>query len=198
MDVFRESSDESVDEAPSVIVMLDGLNEVTVERTALLVEIREIIEHWKGVQILISSRPDMRDTMGWSDFHILELVWLEKIQIDKYLEEWDLSPLVKEGDDNEYPLSQLLQNPMMLTIYVASCETLKEYGNTSLYEFKAQVETPGEHYCKPYFEEGKGWRMKSNDSTLLAEALSKCRGHFNSNYAYAVANILGSWKLMRD
>ena len=63
-DVFREPVKGEKSGLPSVILLLDGLNEVTVERTGLIVELREMIEHWQGVQMLISSRPDMRDTMG--------------------------------------------------------------------------------------------------------------------------------------
>jgi WD40 repeat protein len=369
LDVFRESVNVEKSGVPSVILLLDGLNEVTVERTGLLVELREIIEHWQGVQMLVSSRPDMRDTLGWTDFHLLELKGLSNEQIDKYLGQWGLSLLKRDGDEEKYPLRRLLQNPMMLTIYTASCEVVKEYGISPLYDFKQRVETPGEllwnfmesqvvkyfqqrglnerqkyyykfllkimlpalgyemekagrfqfagndldviverylnrfcqadflrtfreyrgrtaawrideydldkmfgkmesvlkilsddmsmlvkegylyrflhqdfrdffaavhilnevgmglnrdvvaevltggmisfylrcymaeiegdHYCKPYLEEGKGWQIKSNESNLLAQALEKCRGHFTEPYAHAVSNILHSWKEVR-
>jgi hypothetical protein len=369
LNVFREPVKGEQRGVPSVLLLLDGLNEVTVERTGLLVELQEIIEHWQGVQMLVSSRPDMRDTLGWMDFHLLELKGLGKEQIDKYLGQWGLSPLTKDGGEEEYPLRRLLHNPMMLTIYAASCEVVKEYGASSLYDFKQRVETPGEllwnfmesqvvkyfkhsgleerrmyfykfllkmllpamgyemekagrfqlsgneldvilerylkrfcqanfldtfreyrryacawdisncseiagkgkfeevlrilsgemsmlvkeghsyrflhqdfrdffaavhilnevaiglsreevaevltggmisfyprrymgeiegeHYCKPFLKEGKGWQIKSNDSTLLARALEKCRGHFSAPYAFAVANILESWKQLR-
>lgn len=143
-DVFREPVKGEKSGLPSVILLLDGLNEVTVERTGLIVELREMIEHWQGVQMLISSRPDMRDTMGWTDFHLLELRGLSNEQIDKYLRQWGLSPLTKDGDESECPLLRLLQNPMMLTIYTASCEVVKKYGASSLYDFKKRVEMSGE------------------------------------------------------
>ncbi len=369
LDVFREPVKEEKSTVPSVILLLDGLNEVTVERAGLLVELREIIEHWQGVQMLVSSRPDMRDNLGWTDFHLLELKGLGKEQIDKYLGKWGLSPLTKGENEGEYPLRRLLQNPMMLTIYAASCEVVKEYGASSLYDFKQRVETAGEllwnfleaqvvkyvrhsgreerqryfykfllkmllptlgyemekagrfqftgneldgivelylkrfcqadflrtfreyreytsawdiddckpklvlgksskilnilsgemsmlvkegksyrflhqdfrdffaavhilnevamglnreevavvltggmisfylrrymgeiegeHYCKPYLEEGKGWQIKSNESSLLARALELCRGDFSEHYAYVVTNILESWKQLR-
>ena len=369
LNVFREQVKGEKRGMPSVILLLDGLNEVTVERTGLIVELREMIEHWQGVQMLVSSRPDMRETMGWMDFHLLELRGLEKKQIDNYLGQWGLSPLIKDGDEEKYPLRRLLQNPMMLTIYATSCEVVKEYGASSLYDFKKRVETPGEllwnfmeaqvvkyfqhsgleepqkyfykfllkmllpalgyemekagrfqlagneldvivecylkrfcqadfldtfreyrryastwgisncseiegkskfeevlgilsdemsmlvkegqsyrflhqdfrdffaavhilnevamklgryevtevltigmisfyprrymgeiegeHYCKPFLEEGKGWQIKSNDSTLLGQTLKLCRGNFGKTYAYAVANILECWKQVR-
>jgi hypothetical protein len=59
------------------------------------------------------------------------------------------------------------------------------------------AEIEGEHYCKPYLEKSKGWEIKSNDSTLLAQALAKCRGLFGEPYAYAAANILEIWKQLR-
>jgi len=370
LNVFGKSSKRGENSVPLVLLLLDGLNEVTVERTGLLVELREIIEHWQGVQLLVSSRPDVRDTMGWTDFHLLELVGLGKEQIDQYLGGWGLSPLAKAGNEGEYGLRRLLQNPMMLTIYAASCEVVKEHSEISQYDFKARVETPGEllwnfmeaqavkyvrhsgreerqvcfykfllkmllpamgyemekegrfqftgdeldaivqryllrfcqadflrtfreyrkhiptwnvngcklnnvlgkvesvldilsgemsmlvkegqsyrflhqdfrdffaavhilnevaiglsrnevadvlaggmisffprrfmgeiegeHYCKPYLEEGKGWHVKSNESALLARALELCRGNFGESYAYSVSNILESWKLLRE
>jgi hypothetical protein len=370
LDIFRESPKGSESSVPPVLLLLDGLNEVTVERTGLLVELREIIEHWQGVQMLVSSRPDMRDTLDWMDFHLLELKGLGKEQIDKYLGPSRTGFIkAKTGDDGEYGLHRLLQNPMMLTIYAASCEVVKEYGASSLYDFKHRVETPGEllwnfieaqvvkyvrhsgledrqryfykfllkmllpalgyemekagrfqltgdelddiverylkrfcqvdfldtyreyrrytstwdissskeialkgkseevleiltdeismlvkerqsyrflhqdfrdffaavhilnevamglswdevakvltggmisfyprrfmgeiegeHYCKPYLEEGKGWQIKSNESALLAMVLEKCRGNFGKTYAYAVANILECWNKVR-
>jgi len=54
-------------------------------------------------------------------------------------------------------------------------------------------EIEGEHYNNPYLEEGKDWQIKSNESTLLARALEKCRGNFGEPYAYATANILETW-----
>ncbi len=369
LNVFREPVKGGKSGVPSIILLLDGLNEVTVEWIGLLVELREMIEHWQGVQMLVSSRPDMRETMGWIDFHLLELKGLSTEQIDKYLGQWCLSPLIKDGDEEKYPLRRLLQNPMMLTIYAASCEVVKEYGASSLYDFKERVETPGEllwnfmesqvvkyfqhsgleepqkyfykfllkmllpalgyemeregrfqlagnefdvivecylkrfcqadfldtfreyrryacawdisncsdiegknkfeevlgilsiemsmlvkegqsyrflhqdfrdffaavhilnevsiglsreevaevltggmisfytrrymgeiegeHYNKSYLEENKGWQIKSNESNLLAHALTKCRRHFTAPYAYAVANILDCWKQLR-
>ena len=369
LDVFREPVKGEKRSVPSVILLLDGLNEVTIERAGMLVELREMIEHWQGVQMLVSSRPDMRSTMGWTDFHLLELKGLEKEQIDEYLGQWGLSPLTKDGDEGEYLLRRLLQNPMMLTIYAASCDVVKEYGDSSQYDFKQGVGTPGEllwnfmeaqvvkyfrhsgleerqkyfykflikmllpalgyemertrrfqlggaevdamlecylkrfcradflrtfreyqehttawdiddykprlvlekssmilnilsgemymlvnegqsyrflhhnfrdffatvhilnevamglsreevaevlsagmisfyprrymgeiegeHYCKPSLKYGKSWQIKSNESALLARELEKCRGNFGEPYAYAVANILESWKSVR-
>ncbi len=356
---------------PAVIMLLDGFNEITVEekRRELLLELLDIMENCAGVQIVVTSRYDMRATMNWGHFYLLELVGLGKEQIDQYLGKWGLSPLSKSGEEGEHRLHRLLQNPMMLTIYAASCEVVNEYGVSSLYDFKQRAETPGEllwnfmeaqvvkyvqhsiqeerqkyfykfllkmllpalgyemekvgqfqftgdeldvivehylkrfcqvdflrtfreyrghatawsiddcgsddvfgkleivikilsgemsmlvkeghsyrflhqdfrdffaavhilnevgmglsqdevaevltggmisfyprrymgeiegeHYCMPYLEEGKGWQIKSNESTLLARALKKCRGHFTAPYAYAMTNILESWKQLR-
>ncbi|MCP5108874.1 MAG: WD40 repeat domain-containing protein [bacterium] len=93
----------------------------------------------------------MRDTMGWAGFHLLELLGLEEAQIEKYLKERGLfASGGPPGNQRATPpgipkaLRALLQNPMMLTIYAASCEVVERFKNSGLYQFKRQVETPGE------------------------------------------------------
>jgi WD40 repeat protein len=146
MDVFKKPFKKSTSGVPSVMLLLDGLNEVSIEKTGLIIEIREILEHWQGVQLIVSSRSDLRNNMGWTDFHLLELIGLSNQQIDKYLREWNSSLLAsaKARVESEYPIRELLKNPMMLTIYGASCEIVKIHGKNSQYDFKQRVEMPGD------------------------------------------------------
>lgn len=146
MDVFKKPFKKNTNGIPSVMLLLDGLNEVSIEKTGLIKEIREILEHWQGVQLIVSSRSDLRNNMGWTDFHLLELVGLSDCQIDKYLREWNASllALAKPRVESKSPIRELLKNPMMLTIYAASCEIVKVHGKNSQYDFKQRVEMPGE------------------------------------------------------
>lgn len=144
LDVFREPFGTEEDGVPSVLLMLDGLNEVTIERRELEVEIRSIIENWQGVQVLISSRPDLRDTMGWTDFHLLELVGLDSEVIEQYLSRRGGRFTAKIESSGEHRLRKLLRNPMMLTIYAASCEILNQYRMNPNYDFKQKDESAGE------------------------------------------------------
>lgn len=98
---------------PSVILMLDGFNEVTAEdKTLLIDEIKEIINEYRNIQLIISSRYDMRSNHGWMEnFSHYELAPLTLSNTEKYLTEHNVAmPSDKESLD-------LISNPMMLTLY---------------------------------------------------------------------------------
>ncbi len=61
---------------PALILLLDGFNEITREdkQRQLLLELRDLLEQCQGLQVVVSSRFDMRETMNWPDFHLLELL----------------------------------------------------------------------------------------------------------------------------
>ncbi len=120
-------------EVPSVVLLLDGFNEVTVDNKELLIQVRKLMEQARGVQVVITSRYDMRGVYGWEHLHLLELAGLEEAQVREYLE--DKKVKMPGGR-----LAGLLRNPMMLTLYTSTCEVQEKCeGN-----FKRQVETAGE------------------------------------------------------
>jgi WD40 repeat protein len=349
---------------PSMVLLLDGFNEITVEKNELLVELNDLTEQCPGLQVVITSRYDMRGNFNWSYWHLVKLKELEESRIEEYLAEKDITV------PQQIRLRTLIKNPMMMTLYAASCEVQKHYHGSTHCCFKNQVETPGEllwnfmeaqaaklpervgedekqiayykfllkfflpglgfamekaglfdfslrqlydhmealcrrfgqddffdtftqfddfgralpvgesvdrmdrreraaklkkilcrelsllveeggyfrflhqdfrdffaavhilnevkmglnrnevaevltggmisfypqryigeiegeHYCKPDLEEGTSWQIQSNEFTLLAQALEKCRGNFATKYAYAVLNILETWKQLR-
>lgn len=123
---------------PTVVLLLDGFNEITVEKRELLLELQELLEHAHSVQIVVTSRFDMRFHQQWEDFNLLRLQKLEPHRVERYLAE--------RGLDCPAPgrLMELIANPMMLTLYAAACEVVKEHKDAVYCKFKAVVESPGE------------------------------------------------------
>jgi WD40 repeat protein len=123
---------------PAVVLLLDGFNEITVEKRDLLLELQDLLEHAHGVQIVVTSRFDMRFHQQWGDFNLLRLQKLEPHRVERYLAE--------RGLDCPAPgrLMDLVANPMMLTLYAAACEVVKEHRDAVYCKFKEVVESPGE------------------------------------------------------
>ncbi len=105
---------------PRFILLLDGYNELIADKKELVSEIFELKnqEDYKGIQMIFSSRFDMRATNQWQSFHLLTLENLSDTQIENYLNH----PLPKDSQ-----LLELLRNPMMLSIYTANSELSDTY-----------------------------------------------------------------------
>jgi WD40 repeat protein len=116
-------------EYPSVILILDGLNEVTADRTDLLKNLNEI-RKCKGCQIIISSRYDMRNNLSWSEFDGLTFEKLEDEQIKTFMlsREIEFSKELVES-------IPLLRNPMMLTLYCGLEREMKLSAGKEDYNF---------------------------------------------------------------
>jgi WD40 repeat protein len=115
-------------EYPSIILLLDGFNEVTADNRELLLSLKEIKE-FKGVQIIISSRYDMRQSLGWTNFEGLKLEELEDEQIKSFMTSQRLE------FNNELGITPLLRNPMMLTLYCGSEREMKLNSGKEDYDF---------------------------------------------------------------
>lgn len=123
---------------PSMVLLLDGFNEITVEKRQLIIELNHLAEQCPGIQIVLTSRYDMRDQFQWGHWSLVSLLETDEVRIIQYLEEKGISfPTDKR-------LRMLLSNPMMLTLYSATCEVQKNYSHNSYCSFKKRVETPGE------------------------------------------------------
>ncbi|MGE5341688.1 MAG: hypothetical protein ACM3SY_09425 [Candidatus Omnitrophota bacterium] len=122
---------------PSMVLLLDGQNEVTVDNQ-LVLEIKTIAEQYPGVQIVITGRWDIRKEWGFIHWGGLMLKPLEDHQIAEYLKK--IRKNLPEGTE----LKNLIRNPMMLTLYTASCEIQENHQHTPGCDFKPDVETPGE------------------------------------------------------
>ncbi|MGE5341093.1 MAG: NACHT domain-containing protein [Candidatus Omnitrophota bacterium] len=137
IEVMKTPLQDGEDFIPSMVLLLDGYNEVTVEHQ-LVLEIKTIAEKYSGVQMVITGRSDIRKEWGLIHWAGLTLKPLEDSQIAEYLEK--IGKTLPEGAE----LKDLIRNPMMLTLYTASCEIQEKHRHTPGCDFKPDVETPGE------------------------------------------------------
>ena len=94
----------------------DGFNEITVEKRELLLELNRIVEQCPGIQVIITSRYDMRDDLNWSGWNLVLLQELDHAQIEKYIAGMEMKIPVQER------VLKVLKNPMMLKLYTADDE----------------------------------------------------------------------------
>jgi len=123
---------------PHIALLLDGFNEITVEKKELLLEIRRIMEQCPGTRIVLTSRFDMRGQYQWGNWSLVRLLKLEKVQVESYLQEKNL------GIPGQARFLQLIGNPMMLTLYAATCEVQNKNRESEYCRFKDRVESVGE------------------------------------------------------
>ncbi len=145
LDLMKSAENSKNTFVPSVILLLDGFNEIaTADRNPLIKEIRDLAESYPDIQMVITSRYDIRDKINGEQFHSLHLLKLSDEKIKKYLDESvkSISPLTR-GNCNQR-LWELIRNPMMLTIYASTCEVEIKNRDKENFRFKKQVETPGE------------------------------------------------------
>ncbi len=123
---------------PSMVLLLDGFNEITCENRELLIELNRMAEHCLGIQVIITSRYDMRGDFNWGHWNLVKLQELDNDKVKEYLQAMGM---VAPGQER---LLTLLKNPMMLTLYAAACEVKKKLTGSTYCCFKEVVETPGE------------------------------------------------------
>ncbi|MCB0548195.1 MAG: hypothetical protein KDD19_11485 [Phaeodactylibacter sp.] len=124
---------------PKLLLLLDGLNEVTSDITPLLIDLKE---DWgkqvKGAQMLVSSRYPSSHNFA-TGFHTLQLQPLTDYCIQYFLEEAGKAGLAFPTGNPR--LDQLLRNPMMLSLFV---EVQKGRAAAPFGEPAAEITRPGE------------------------------------------------------
>ncbi|MCU0286650.1 MAG: hypothetical protein MUF15_09645 [Acidobacteria bacterium] len=123
---------------PTVVLLLDGFNEITVEKRELLLELNRLVEEYPGVQVVMTSRYDMRGNFNWGHWNLVKLSELQEEKALEYLGDKGLAAPEQER------LRKLLCNPMMLTLYAATCEVQANHRNNRYCDFKETVDAPGE------------------------------------------------------
>ena len=174
--------------SPKILLLLDGLNEITGDITPLLSDLKE---YWvpeslsRGIQIVVSSRYDSNHIFS-SNFKAFHTQPLSEYCIKTFLDEHEV--LKEHPGKISYPtnkknLDELLRSPMMLDMYVqVKMEELGLLGeenhkiNYDLTSFKRPVLTTPELIWN--FIETKIARFESeNDNQEL-----RTRGHFLVQY----------------
>ena len=82
---------------PSVVLLLDGFNEITVEKKELLLELNRLTEQCPGIQVVITSRNDMRGNFNWGHWNLVKLEELEEEKVEAYLRGKGMSQPGKAG-----------------------------------------------------------------------------------------------------
>jgi len=123
---------------PSIFLLLDGFNEITIEKRELLLELNHLVEQCPGIQVVITSRYDMRGNFNWGRWNLVQLKELDEDKVEEYLQGQGM--VVSENER----LITLIKNPMMLTLYAASCEVQENHQDSRYCCFKETVESPGE------------------------------------------------------
>lgn len=96
----------------NVILLLDGFNEIVkVDKQIILREIRNLSCNF-DINIIVTSRYDIRNYYGFYDYEKLEVLELDEVQIESYLKEKAIN--MQEITPN---LLRLFRNPMMLLLY---------------------------------------------------------------------------------
>lgn len=191
---------------PSVILLLDGFNEISRDKSELLNELNNIIEKARGTQIIITSRFDMRDTLKNPNINIIKLKELSREQISRQCQKY-LHIAEPSGK-----LLETVKNPMMLTIYLSTCSIVERNRDNRYYEFLYDIQSQGEmlwnyiesmtykhseniskgYYYRfvlkhllPYL----GWRMEQEGKYFITHrefitAVNDACKYFNSNSFY--------------
>lgn len=128
---------------PEFVFLLDGFNEITVDKTLLIEELEEIITKAKNIQILVTSRLDLNvESFHWvRNFNRISFRLIEIGRIEEYLKRAGI-----EDVPADKKLLDLLGNPMMLTLYAGTSEWQKRSSIINNFEFffKPTINSSGE------------------------------------------------------
>ncbi|SEJ83837.1 WD40 repeat [Dyadobacter sp. SG02] len=130
----------SKSDAPEIILLLDGYNEITVEsdqKRYLLLELLDLSQKGRSVQIVLTSRYDIDFTWA-KDYQTFVLQPLTEKSVRDYLIKQQVD--ISKSDE----IKSVIKNPMMLTLFANTCEIVKENAGNTKFEFKISVSTAGE------------------------------------------------------
>ena len=122
---------------PSIVLLLDGLDEITKNTMGLINEIKNIAQEGKGCQIVLTSRIEY--VFRWiKAFNKVEVKRLTHDQVVKFLETSKLEiPTNKD-------LVHFIKIPMILTLYTTSSSLTERYKNDKRLDFKDHISTYSE------------------------------------------------------
>ncbi len=131
---------------PSVVLLLDGFNELPPDKDALLIELKHAVQDWQGVQFIVTSRNDLKSFAFSTNFDEVRLQPLRPEQIRRYAADLSarLGVRVELPGEQNQDLWHLLQNPMMLTLYAGVSRYKNQRLGDTRFNFKPIVTSPGE------------------------------------------------------
>ena len=121
--LFNDDDFEKVASSGSLVLFLDGFDEVPYEKVGRLInEIEGWCERYEGLQIIISSRPEA-DIQKSNRFRVFKLSGYGSYEqgklVDKLvIEEESRSLLKKAIEDSTTEIQNLLTTPLMVTLFI--------------------------------------------------------------------------------
>ena len=121
--LFNDDDFEKVASSGSLVLFLDGFDEVPYEKVGRLInEIEGWSERYEGLQIIISSRPEA-DIQKSNSFRVFKLSGYGSYEqgklVDKLvIEEESRSLLKKAIEDSTTEIQNLLTTPLMVTLFI--------------------------------------------------------------------------------
>jgi WD40 repeat protein len=124
---------------PSLILLLDGLNEVTVPKGRLMATVNDLAARAGGTQMVISSRNKQIEKLDLSGENaaLMQILPLTQQTVVAYLQEKGQEIPVNKD------LLALFANPMMLTLYSGANNIALRFKDDERFDFK-KVTTYGE------------------------------------------------------
>lgn len=121
---------------PSLIIIVDGLNEIDADSESMFIKGIQRLGLLKGIQILIASRVDFTTRYNLQGYAKAGLGRLD----DKTLEAY-FSPSEWRDIIGSPGLHRLLGNPMLVTVYKEICSVIDEYRDVEFLDWKLPVES---------------------------------------------------------
>lgn len=120
-DRFRETLSSKYSE-PNLTLFVDGLNEVDADTEGRYVRELQRLSLLKGLQIVVTSRSNFTFRHSMPGYKHVALCPLEDKQIRGYFTDKEWRQIQNSGS-----LHQLLQNPMLVTVYKEICSVIDEF-----------------------------------------------------------------------
>lgn len=135
LEILKKPIVDTEDEyVPAFILLLDGLDEVTVEQEQLLDEIDYLASNYRGLQIIVTN--SFTPKGKWMrQFNRIELVPPQLTITDDIL---------SSGKFTGNSLETLLKNPMMRELYNEAEEVINRHWESNLFQFKLPMTRRGE------------------------------------------------------
>lgn len=120
---------------PSLILLVDGLNEVDGDWEQRFICQLKRLNMLKGIQIVLSSRSDFTPRYSMSGYRIVRLSPLTDTQISSVFpgDEW-------EAIQETPTLKHLLSNPMMITMYKAVSPVIDQNRDVEFFKWRIPVQ----------------------------------------------------------
>ena len=141
LEVFNKPIIDKEDKyVPSFVLLLDGIDEITVDKEQLMDEIEDL-SNYRGLQIVITNTDELEER--WAErFRKIRLVPPQIMFTDDFINNTQFTGL---------GLEKLLQNPMMKQLYDEADEVMSRHLLNEMFEFKLPMTTRGELMWN-YFE----------------------------------------------